>query len=297
MRFLIPRLLLPCLLVAAACDQSKQQLRTLAHADSLRTDSLVSIKNDLLTEVMTSTQFVNDLNTEIAKLKSYKNARLNTKLSNESDVASIKEEQAAVVGKIRDLVARLDSSEARVSSLRTRASRLAKRDSTLLGQVAQYEKTIADLRQTVEQQKAEYEATISKQTQQIASLTSKVDTITQANVALADTLNTVYYVIGTKDDLVRSGVLVEEGHKRFLVFGGRPLAPARDLDPSKFTKIDRLKDRVINFPAGDYLILTRQNPAFASPFTAEDGKMAGGLRIDSPERFWEASKFLIIVKT
>jgi hypothetical protein len=103
-------------------------------------------------------------------------------------------------------------------------------------------------------------------------------------------------VIGTKDELIKSGILVEEGHKRLLLFGGRPTAPARDLDPAKFTRIDRLRDRVINFPAGDYTIFSRQNPSFASPFSAKDGKMSGGLRIDQPEQFWEASRFLIIVK-
>jgi len=45
----------------AACDtKAGQELRTLAHVDSLRRDSLVSIKNELLNEVMTSTQFVSD---------------------------------------------------------------------------------------------------------------------------------------------------------------------------------------------------------------------------------------------
>ena len=92
------RVLIPCLVVLAACDQSKDQLRTLAHADSLRTDSLVAIKNDLLTEVMTSTKFVNDINTEIAKLKARQRAdQLNPKMLTESDVASMKEERAAVV--------------------------------------------------------------------------------------------------------------------------------------------------------------------------------------------------------
>ena len=70
------RLLVPCIVLLAACDtKSKDQLRTLAHADSLRTDSLVSIKNDLLSEVMTSTQFVNSLNDEMAKLKSHTRAK------------------------------------------------------------------------------------------------------------------------------------------------------------------------------------------------------------------------------
>jgi hypothetical protein len=54
---------------------------------------------------------------------------------------------------------------------------------------------------------------------------------------------------------------------------------------------------VINFPEGDFVIFTRQNPAYASPFASKDGAISGGLRIDQPERFWEASKFLIIVKT
>jgi uncharacterized coiled-coil protein SlyX len=305
------RLLLPCLLLVAACDtKTKTQLRTLAHADSLRTDSLVSIKNDLLNEVMTSTQFVNDLNSEMAKLKSHQPPKLSTALTRESDVAAIKEERAAVVQRMRELVARLDSSEARVSSLRKRAASLSKHDSSLVAQVAEYEKTIADLRQTVNQQKADYEQMIAKQSVQIAALTSKVDTVTQDNTrlvsektALTDTVtqltsekNTAYYVIGTKDDLVKQGILVEEGHKRFMLLGGRTVSPARELDPSKFTKIDRLRDRVINFPAGEYTIFSRQNPAYAAPLAHKDGRLSGGLRIEQPERFWEPSKFLIIVK-
>jgi hypothetical protein len=162
----------------------------------------------------------------------------------------------------------------------------------------------------VNQQKADYDQMITAQKVQIAALTSKVDTVTKQNVqlagektALTDTVheltyekNTAYYVIGTKDELVRQGILVEEGHKRLLLLGGRPTSPARELDPAKFTKIDRLKDRVIDFPAGEYMIFSRQNPAYASPLATKDGKMAGGLRIDQPERFWEPSKFLIIVK-
>jgi uncharacterized coiled-coil protein SlyX len=209
----------------------------------------------------------------------------------------MKEERAAVVSRIRELVARLDSSEARVASLRSRAAKLSKQDSSLVSQVAEYEKTITALRETVAQQKADYDAIIAKQNTQIAALSSRVDTVTKENVKLAgektaliDTVgtlttekNTAYYIIGTKDELLKQGVLVEEGHKRFVVLGGRTVAPARDLDPSKFTKIDRLRDRTINFPAGEYTILTRQSPEFASPFASKNGKLSGGMRIDQPE--------------
>lgn len=306
------RFLIPCLALLAACDtKAKEQLATLSHVDSLRTDSLVAIKNDLLNEVMTSTQFVNDINSQIAKLKFASETKLNTKTATESDLSKMKEERTIIVSKIRELVARLDTSERRLSSLRSRASSLAKHDSTLMTQIAQYEQNIADLRKTVDQQKAEYQAIIDRQNTQIAALTSKVDTVTTENVrlageraALVDTVsnlttekNTVYYAIGSRDELVKKGILVEEGHRRFLFLGSRPVALARDLDPAKFTQIDRLKDRTINFPdAKPYMIFTRHNPTFAAPLAQKDGKLAGGLRIDQPEKFWEPSKFLVIVR-
>ena len=305
-------LLVSCAVLLAACDtKAKEQLRVLAHADSLRTDSLVSIKNELLNEVMTSTQFVNDINDEMAKLKARRPAKLTSKVTAESDAAAIKEERAAVMQRIRAMVARLDSSENRVASLRARVAKLAQHDSTLVAQVAAYEKNIEELRAAVDRQKTEYEGIIATQKTQIASLTSKVDTMTTENTrlaadktALVDTvthlsseLNTVYYVIGTKDDLVRQGILVEEGHKRFVILGGRTVSPARDLDPSKFTKIDRLRDRTISFPEGRFTIFTRQSLSFASPVSAKDGKISGGLKIDQPEQFWGPSKFLIIVKS
>src|SRR4029079_17488186 len=54
----------------AACDNgAKQQLATISHTDSLRVDSLGNVRKDLLEEVMTSTQFVNQINTELAKAR------------------------------------------------------------------------------------------------------------------------------------------------------------------------------------------------------------------------------------
>ena len=74
------------------------------------------------------------------------------------------------------------------------------------------------------------------------------------------------------------------------------MALARELDPSKFTRIDRLQDRVINLPAGDFKIFSRQNPAYASPFATKDGQISGGLHVDQPEKFWEPSRFLVLVR-
>ena len=300
-------LLLP---VMFACDtKAKQQLVELAKADSLRQDSLLTIKNQMLNDVLISTQFINDISTEIAKARSLAaTSKEKAALSTPAEGAKIQADRDQVLSKIRHLVARLDTVEGRLQATR---KQYAQRDSMMTQQIAQYEKTISDFRETVERQKIEFQAIIDQQNTRIVTLTSQVDTARQQNAmlvsqktALIDTVtdltrekNTVYYVAGTRDELVQKGVLVEEGKKQFLLFGNRPVAPARSLDPTTFTRIDRLKDRDITLPDGEYRIFSRHDQQFAEPVQVKDGKITGGLRITSPEQFWAPSKFLILIRS
>lgn len=295
----------------SACDTAaKKQLRELTYADSLRSDSLVRIKDEMLNEVMSSTQFVNDLNTEIAKLKNPPKG-LTVKNKGGEGRAAILAEREAVAARVAELVARLDSSEARVASLRSRAAALGRNNDQLKQQVALYEKTISDLRDAAEKQRSEMQAIIDEQGTRIVALASKVDTVTKDNVrlsgeraALSDTVsqlttekNTVFYVIGTRDDLVKKGVLVEEGSRPVLgLFGSRPVVPARTLDPSAFTQIDRLRDRTIPLPEGEFSVVSRQDLAYATPGEAHDKRIAKSLSVTRPDKFWEPSKFLVLVR-
>jgi hypothetical protein len=292
--------------LAACNNEAKEQLATLAHTDSVRVDSLAGVRKELLDEVMSSTQFVAQINTELAKARSL-TAKADSKLETMTVGEKVKtnEDRKVVVARINHLVAKLDSVQTRLASTRARAQKLSQKDSALMIQVATYEKSIADLQQTAEKQRAEFQAVIDKQTMQIAQLNTQVDTLNQVRTALADTVgqlttekNTVYYVVGTKDELIAQGILTKEGSKRFLVVGSRTIAPARELDPSKFTKIDRLANRTIVLPeGGEYEILSRQNVAFAAPAAEKDGKILGALTINQPEQFWENSRFLIIVRS
>jgi intracellular sulfur oxidation DsrE/DsrF family protein len=293
----------------AACDRGK--LNDLARSDSLRADSIVRIKDEMLNEVMASTQFVNDLNGEIAKLKTPLPTSLKSGTRAENEIEQAKQDREAVTERVRQLVARLDSSEARMASLRSRVASLSKKDDQLSQQVALYEKTITDLKDAAERQRTELQAIIDQQGTKIVALNQKVDTMTKDNArlttvstALSDTVgqlttekNTAYYVVGTRDELVKKGVLVEEGHRPVLgLFGSRPVAPARSLDPAQFVRIDRLKDRVIQLPDGEFSIVSRQDPQYATPAEKKDDKIAGALKVDRPEKFWEPSRFLVLVR-
>jgi uncharacterized phage infection (PIP) family protein YhgE len=288
----------------AACNtEAKQQLAVVSHVDSLRTDSLSNVRKELMDEVMTSTQFVNEINTELAKAHSLSN-KPEAQLETTAELSQVNDQRKRVVTRITYLVAKLDSVQSRLASTRARAQKLAKSDSTLVAQVAAYEKTVNDMQQTADKQRAEFQAVIDRQTTQIASLNSKVDTLNTVRTALIDTVgqlttekNAAYYIVGTKDELIKKGVLVTEGGKRFLIAGSRNIVPARELDTSSFTRIDRLSNRTITLPEGQYQIMSRQNPNYTVPQAQKDGKIVGGLTIEQPERFWQPSRFLILVRS
>jgi myosin heavy subunit len=266
-------------------------------------------KDSLLNEVLETTKFVNDLNTELAQVKS---AGVAPVPASEKTSSGAAEERTAVVSRIKEVIARLNESQQKLDATTARLKKSSGRNQRLLAQLEAAKQTIADLKATAERQEAEYTAVIDSQKVEIASLNSKVDTVSAQNqqltadkVALTDTVgqlttykNTVYYAVGTKKELMDKGVLTKEGSK-FLFFGGTHLVPARNLDPAAFTRIDKTHDLAIALPKENksYKIISRQSPEYlAANSVTKDGKVHGQLQIESPEEFWAPSKFLIVVE-
>ena len=154
---------------------------------------------------------------------------------------------------------------------------------------------------TIEGQKdmiSTYLERIAELETQVTALTDSTRKLTEANEILADSLrrvttraNAAWYVVGTREQLVRAGVLTEEGG----VLGfGKSLAPSRAMARSTFTRIDRLRDTVIAMPeAKEYRIISRHDPGLVSVDVSPT--LGGSMRIKDPERFWSASGWLIIV--
>lgn len=266
-------------------------------------------KDSLLTEVLETTQFVSDVNSELAKAKS---TAVRTASSDPGlpGAKRDREERVAALGRVKTIIAKLNESEAKLAETETRARSSRQRNARLLAQIETFKKTIEDLKTTAEQQKSEYEAALTEKDTQIATLAGRVDTLTTEKTrlgadkaALADTVgnltaykNTVYYAVGTKDELVKKGVVTKEGSK-FLVFGGTRLEPARNLNPDAFTAIDKIQQTSIPLPRTDkkYKIISRQSPTHLSS-AVKDGKVSGSLEISQPEQFWSASRYLILVQ-
>jgi hypothetical protein len=295
MRYAWPMIVL-AVVATTGCNQAELKK---ALADSKAAEAQ---KDSLLTEVLETTQFVSDINSELAKAKSV----AVKPASSDRGVPGAREDRAerqAALARVQQVITRLNESEAKLTATETRAKASRQRNARLLAQIETYKKTIEDLKTAAEQQKAEYEAQLADKNTQIASLAGRVDTLTSDKAALSDTVanlttykNTVYYAIGTKDELMKKGVITKEGSK-FLFFGGTRLEPARNLNPEAFTAIDKTQATSIPLPRTDkhYKIVSRQSPTYLTGPT-KDGKVSGSVEIAQPEEFWSASKYLILVQ-
>ena len=199
-----------------------------------------------------------------------------------------------IQGKVQALIARLNASEARVRKMRQDQLAHAQVDSQHVAQLAEYERSIVEMRATVERQQSE-----------IAMLTQRVDSLSTANtVLIARTTemsareDSVFVAIGSEKDLIKRGVIKKEGGTKLMFGRGKTIVAARHLEPAQFQTISKLKDLTIDLPDPNktYRIVTRQDMHFAEPQDPKKGRVKGSLKISDPNAFWGGSKYLILVE-
>jgi rRNA-processing protein FCF1 len=207
----------------------------------------------------------------------------------------------SIFARISYVTERLTSAEQQLRGSRQRVAGLTKLSDSLR---ATLETTISNYEATIASQKT----TLDDLNAQLQKLSAENADLAVAKAALSDTVrtlaqenNTVYYVVGTKDELLKRGIIREEGGSRVLfIFGkaGKTIVPARDLEVSEFTPIDKHQVTEIQLPQdAEYRLASQQNlDALATP-PDPHGRIKGRvLKIAEPDKFWVGSKFLIIVR-
>ncbi len=263
--------------------------------------ALSAEKDSLVTELSEITRLVADVNTELATISTSPSSVTPT-VDGEGSALNSRTEMLA---KVKDLTARVKRSESRLATTSRRLRNLTSESDSMKVVLSSYASSIADLQSLVEGQKVTIE-TLTGELEQVRELNTR---LASSNAELVDTVgaletreNTVYYLIGTKKDLLKQGVIVEEGGTRFLLFTrtGETLRPAAKLDPSLFQMADRrqLTEVMLPNPDKEYQLVSRQNLAYATAPELEPGKgkFRGNLQIVEPAAFWGASKYLIIVE-
>lgn len=297
------------LVLLTACNQSPDGVARIpadssgffrAQLDELRLVS--ATKDSLYGDLAETTRLIADINTELATVRT-QSRNVSAVVSPESPL-SASGERAEVLNRVRELTQRVRQSEANLRATRQRLTALTQDSEAMRSQLAVFETTISDLNQMVEGQKAT-----------IAGLESELGALREANVilaaeksALSDTVadltirdNTVYYVVGTRDELKDQGIIQETGGGRWLIFTrtGETLIPAPNLTPAGFVEADRrmLSEIPLPNPERTYQIVSAQNLDYIDASALQKNrKIRGHLRINSPEQFWAPSKYLIIVQ-
>lgn len=294
--------LLAAVLALAACDRSKPELdKTLVQMQQISAE-----KDSLLKDVMQTSQFIADVNTQLATVKS-RNATKPVKGAAPDAEASLTpaQQRDAIKAKITELTGRLNEAESRLGASRNRVKELTANNSALTSQLASYDSTITAFKSIIDNQKTEIvslnDQLAALQTENAGLKQDKEQLTTEKTQLAADksTLvterNTVYYVIGTKDELLKKKVIVQTGGALGI---GKTQVASRNLNPADFTAIDRSVVMEIAFPHADktYKVITRQDVSALETAPDKNGLIKGGLKIVNADKFWGASKYLIIIE-
>lgn len=263
-------------LAVSACGTSAETERKLAELEQVN-----ALKDSLMQEIALSSRALSDVSVELAKVQ-VRGTRL--QVTSESPFMA---QRDTMMAKLRYVVTRVRETEAQLSQNRQRIKNLT---------------SLSDsLRSTLDSTVSNLQTVIATQKQTIDWLTDQVNTLTAENVALRDSMATVYYVVGTRDELKNRGILVEQGGSRVLFIlwrTGRTLQPARNLDPSLFTAIDsrQVTEIPLPDPNAEYRVASLQDLSYVAQ-ERKHNKYSDtpSLTITSAVDFWRNSKFLIII--
>ncbi|MCX7862721.1 MAG: hypothetical protein N2449_06975 [Bacteroidales bacterium] len=276
------------LVIFSSCSTKVQETdeykRLLAERDSLA--GLVS------TDVSQINQFISDFNDIQENLNRIKEAEkiVTVSTSNAEQAMSAKDRINQDMQLIYDLLQQnkktIEDLKRKLKKSNTRLTELEKMLSYLEQQIATKDAEIAELKQRLEQMNIKVEI-----------LTANIDSLNKENASKqeiiaqkTEELNTAFYVIGTKKELLENQIITKEGG---FVGIGKIEKLRDDFNKDYFTKIDLTQIGEIPINASKVKILTT-HPANSYKLE-QTGKIVEKIVILDKKQFWSVSKYLVIL--
>lgn len=132
----------------------------------------------------------------------------------------------------------------------------------------------------------------------IESLSASMDTLKNEKVKLeanvedkVNNLNTAYYVAGNKKQLIEDNIIAKTGG---FIGLGKTNQLKQNFNESKFTKVDIRSFAEIAVNSKKYQIVTT-HPADSYQVETNASGITEKIKITNPEKFWSASKYLVVV--
>ncbi|MCI0435934.1 MAG: hypothetical protein L0271_20175 [Gemmatimonadetes bacterium] len=284
-------------LAAVACGPSEEEKAQLAELPIVTAE-----KDRLQAEVDQLNTGMGEIASELTRLR-----EAGTPASEETvgppAPAEVRTRVGELVTHVSEMEEKLAATESRLRSVNATTAEQKKQITELEAAIAQERAAIQNHMQTI----TSLETAVANLEQETARLNTARQELEATVETMTDEANTVWYVVGTKEELIERGIIHEEGGSRVLfIFGkrGKTLVPSRDLDPTLFMVGDRRTLNEIVLPVEEtdgevkWAVVTAQDLGGIETPVDEKGRVIGTvLRIADPERFWSNSHYLIIVRT
>lgn len=270
-------------------------------ADSLarelaRLQTVSAEKDSALAQVRETQDVIDAISRELSAIPGVDARRIVVGNGSENQPANIQEIIADKITRARALV---EQSDAAIREREQRISALLGENDSLKTEASKFRESIETMLAMIDKQRAELE----RLTARVAELENAQEQLKRENSELSDSVgalrareNAVYVAVGTESELLRAGVVVHAGGANMGFWRpGQTLVPAKNPPRGAFRSMDMSQVREIDLPdAGPYRIISNHNPAYLS--RAWGDVVRGQLAIRDAERFWETSRFLILVR-
>lgn len=194
------------------------------------------------------------------------------------DIARRMNEKTTMIRKqadeIQGLKNKLASTEKKLASVSQKADSLARLVNEQQQEIVALRQQLASSRRTIDSLKA-------KLAEKDQIINSKVKE-----------LNTAYYVIGKRDDLMTKGVIDKQG--QVLFFGGR-ISVKQNFDLKDFTKIDIASVKELQIPAAKDRVSLVSNHDADTFELVPTGDSQCLLKIKDEKAFWKNAKYLVVM--
>lgn len=278
---------LAIMLIGASCthNENKEIARLTQLSDSLKNEAVA--KDTSVNSMLAS---FNEIESNLTIIKE-KQALISLSSKNGEITPDARVRIKEDIQLINDLLARNKNT---ISKLRNRLKESGMK-------VEEFQKMIDQLNQTMIAKDAEIvtlKDQLTKLNFTVSSLNSSIDTLKTNNKQLSSTvegktneLNTAYYVVGNKKDLIAKGVLTKEGG--FLGIN-KSVKMKQDFDESAFKKVDIRNFDIVEVQ-GKKVKIVSTHPAGSFRLETNAKGEVERIQITNPMKFWSVSKYLVVM--
>lgn len=239
-------------------------------ADNAELEALSLEKDRLMTELMETSGFINDIYAAMDEMKT-----------------STGIDRERILGKIRRLSDSLSASQAIIKASSSKIRQMQKNADVLTRKISEMERNVSTMKEQLlirDNEIAQLKADAGIITESRDQFKEQVNVMSSEKERIEMERSTYYYIIGKAKDLEDRGIIAEEG-SGFLGIGGT-FVPGKNLNEQDFIKIDARAVRTLPIP-DKFQIVSSHNPRLLE-------RVSNGMAIVDPVKFWN-SKFLIII--